>query len=191
MKILKKDDPRQIAPQCHDLQPVETVHSNPWFSVKNRGGYYTVEYHQSQVVVLPVVDHRAVLMVRVKRPVLNDVPLELPAGGRLIHETAAQTALREMREETGVLIDDVNRLQPLPSFAISSARYPVLPYVFQLDLTDGEFAERGLSDDEIVAVECWSFFELKQMIVDGKIYVGLPVAILSAFLFRRDLRAQS
>ena len=31
---------------CTGLQPVETLHENEWFSTRNRGGYYTVEYHR-------------------------------------------------------------------------------------------------------------------------------------------------
>lgn len=181
------NDPRQAAPQCPALQPVRTVHCNPWFAVRNRGGYYTVEYSARQVAILPIVARRAVVLVRVKRPILNDVTLELPAGGSHAAETAIQTAIREMREETGVAVKAAARYWPLPPLVISSARYPVMPSVFQLDLSAAEYAARGRHDDEIVGVECLRFAEVKRLIARGEIYVSLVVAILAGFLFRRDL----
>ena len=75
------DDPRLVKAQCSTLVPVETLHENPWFSVRNRKGYFTVEYNMPQVLILPIVDNKAVVMVRVDRPVVADVTLELPAGG--------------------------------------------------------------------------------------------------------------
>ena len=74
------------------------VHENPWFSVRNRGGFFTVEYHETQVLVLPVIEDRAVVMVRVKRPVINDMTLELPAGGTEPGEDPERAAVRELAE---------------------------------------------------------------------------------------------
>ena len=37
-------------PACADLTPVTEEHRNPWFAVRDRAGYYTVEYHQQQVI---------------------------------------------------------------------------------------------------------------------------------------------
>ena len=103
------NDPRLVAPQCRSLTPVKTVHENPWFCVRDRGGYYCVEYNKPQVAVLPVVDHNAVVMVRVKRPTLADATLELPAGGAENNEAPIQAASREFAEEAGIKISDLNR----------------------------------------------------------------------------------
>ena len=92
------DDPRLVALQCHSLTPVEKVHRNPWFSVCDRWGYYCVEYDQPQVAVLPIVGQRAVVMIRVKRPTLADVTLELPTGGALDYESPIQAAARKLVE---------------------------------------------------------------------------------------------
>lgn len=188
MKFHDKEDPRQRAPQCPGLKPVRTVHRNPWFAVRNRGGYYTVEYSARQVAVLPVVERLAVVLVRVKRPILNDVTLELPAGGSNANETAIQTAVREMREETGITVKAAQRYRPLPPLVISSARYPVMPTVFRVDLSAREYAARGRHDDEIAGVECLPFAEVKRLIASGTIYVSLVVAVLAGFLFRQDFK---
>ena len=180
---IHSDDPRMIAPQCHSLQPVITIHENKWFSLMNRGGYYTLECHRPQVVILPVVDNRAIVMVRVKRPVMADSPLELPAGGAKENEAPLEAAAREFQEETGVKIDRLDRFQLLPSIAISPNRYPILPWIYQIDILKQEFDTRDSHDDEVVSVECFTFEEVKEKIIQGEIYVSLPLAIVSRFLF--------
>lgn len=177
------DDARMKTPQCHALQPVTIIHENKWFSLVNRGGYYTLEYHQPQVVILPVVDNRSIVMVRVKRPVIADNALELPAGGARENEAPLEAAAREFHEETGIKIERFDRFRLLPSIAISPNRYPVLPWIYQIDVMKQEFDARGPHDDEVVNIECFTFEEVKEKIIQGGIYVSLPLAVVSRFLF--------
>jgi ADP-ribose pyrophosphatase len=175
---------RQHAALCSGLRPVKTLHRNPWFAVRRRGQFYTVEYNARQVAILPVVANRAVVMPRVKRPVINDVTLELPAGGVNPGETPRQAARRELAEETGITVKALRRFKPLAPLVISSARYPLRPYLFLIHLSEREFQRRRPHDHEVVGVECFEFADLKKKIAAGKIYVSLHVAIISAFLFR-------
>lgn len=177
-------DPRMVEPQCHSLQPVIIEHVNQWFSLKNRGGYYTIEYHRPQVAILPVVDNHSIVMVRVKRPILADNPLELPAGSAEKGEPPIKAAEREFGEETGIRLRALDRFHPLPSLAISSNRYPLLPWIYRVDISENEFDKRDFHDDEIVGLECLSFDETIEKIIQGEIYVSLVVAILSRFLFK-------
>ena len=177
------DDPRMVKPQCRSLQPVSTEHINPWFSLKNRGGYYTLEYHQPQVAILPVVDNHSIVMIRVKRPVLDDTPLELPAGAADLNETPTETAARELKEETGIQIDRIDRFNLLPSIAISPNRYPVLPWIYHIDISQNEFDIRQQHDEEVTSVECLKYEEVKSKILNGGIYISLAIAIVSRFLF--------
>ena len=174
------DDPRQTTPQCHSLQPVLTVHSNPWFSVKNRGGYFTIEDNTPQVQILPIVENRAVAMVRVYRPVVADNTLELPAGGIHNDELPAEAAAREFHEEKGIFIPDLNRFEMLPPL-IHMSRNPFLPYVFQIRLTQHEYDLRKDHDHEISDVACFSYEEILQKIGRGEIYVGLQIAIIMRY----------
>ena len=180
---IRSDDPRMMAPQCHSLKPVIIIHENKWFSLVNRGGYYTLEYHRPQVVILPVVDNDSIVMVRVKRPVISDRALELPAGGTKENEAPLEAAAREFHEETGIKIKDIDRFQMLSSIAISPNRYPVLPWIYQIDISKKEFDKRKPHDDEVVSVECFTFEEVKEKIIQGEIYVSLPLAIIGRFLF--------
>ena len=182
-------DARLGAIACPGLQPVEKVHENPWFAVRNRGGYFTLEYHLPQVIVLPIVERRAVVMVRAKRPVLDDCTLELPAGCSEQGEDPAAGCARELAEETGIAVDP-KRLVPMPPLAASPNRMPVLVYAFRVDLTQAEFDRRGPHDEEIERVELIALDEVARMIARGAIYVAIPVAMIGTYLLTRNLEAK-
>jgi ADP-ribose pyrophosphatase len=173
---------REVA--CTELRPAEPVHENAWFTVWRRGSYYTMEYRQPQVVVLPIVEGRAVVMVRVTRPVIGDTTLELPAGGAEQDEDPALGAARELAEEAGIAVS-VDRLVPMPPIAVSPNRMPKLVYVFRVDLTQQEFDNRAAHDGEIESVELVPLDRAAGMIATGKIYVALPAAVIGAYLFSR------
>ncbi|MBF0427775.1 MAG: NUDIX hydrolase [Magnetococcales bacterium] len=168
---------------CPHLQPVETLHTNPWFALRNRGGYYTIEESEAQGAILPIVERHWVVMVRVKRPLINDCPLELPAGGIARNlETPQQGMRRELEEETGIFIDNLARIEPLHALSIFPNRHPCRISLFQVDLTQEEFDNRKPPDDEIEEVVLLSRKQLTQMIQSGEIYVMLAVAVISRWL---------
>ena len=179
------DDPRLNTPQCHDLTPVETVHENPWFAVRRRGTYYSVEPTQRQVTILPLVEERAVVMIRARRPLIADVTLELPAGGIHESETPAEAAARELAEETGVRVEDLRRFRPLPPLCITPRR-PCLPHIYQVDITQEEFRLRAPHDREVEEVLCLSFDDVFREITRGGIYASLPIAIITRHVLARN-----
>ncbi len=172
---------------CDSLAPVRLLHRNNWFTVCDRGGYYTVEFREPQIVVLPVVDRRAVVMVRARRPVIDDTTLELPAGAGEAQETPEQGGARELAEETGIVVDS-SRLVPMPPLAASPNRIPTLLYVFRVDLSRDEFDRRGAHDEEVEGVDLVPFDEVVRRIAVGEIYVALPVAVICSYLVTRDLQ---
>lgn len=171
---------------CPSLQPVTLLHENEWFVVRNRGGYFTAEGRAPQLAILPIVDGAFVVLVRVIRPVIEDATFELPAGGfDPGHETVFQGAARELAEETGIVVTDLDRFYPLPPLAVSPNRIPSLIYLVQVELTQEEFAARLPHDHEIHSVHCLSFKEVASMLVRGEIYVTMPVAVLGRYLLTR------
>jgi 8-oxo-dGTP pyrophosphatase MutT (NUDIX family) len=176
-------DPRLEAIACPHLKPAERQHENQWFTVMNRGGYYTTEYREKHVIVLPVVEERAVVMVHSKRPVLGDVTLELPAGAFGASETPEEGAARELGEETGIRVAP-GRMVAMPPLALSPNRIPSLLYVFRVHLARAEFDARGGHDDEVEGVELMAFAEVSRKIADGTIYVAAPIAIVASYLLR-------
>ena len=178
-------DRRLTEAVCPTLSPVKVLHENPWFTVRQRGTFYTAEYHMPQVIVLPVVDDSDFVMVRVKRPVLNDITLELPAGGAESGEAPEASAARELAEEAGICISDHSRLIPMPPLSTSPNRMPLLVYVFRVDITREEYEQRKPHDDEIDSVELVGYAEAVRLIATGGIYVAGIVAIVSTHLLSR------
>ncbi|WP_022668261.1 NUDIX hydrolase [Desulfospira joergensenii] len=178
----KKNDPRLLSPQCHRLQPVKTCHTNNWFTVRDRGGYYTVEYISPQVIILPVVAKHSIVMVKVKRPVIADSALELPAGGAKVNETPLRAAARELFEETGIQVEDCRRFQPILPVAGAPNRNPELLYVYKVDLSEEDVMHKKGHDQEIDKVEILKFTEICSRISSGDIYVTTPIAVISRYL---------
>jgi len=170
---------------CTDLLPVETVHENPWFAVRDRAGYFTVDYRDAHVTVLPVIDHSSVVMVRVKRPVISDCPLEFPGGMGQPQEDPAAVAARELEEETGISIADPHRFCPLAPIAVSSTRMPKLVYVYKVDITRAEFEHRHAHDAEVEGIVELDFDSLMRLVASGGLYVSLPLAVSARLLASR------
>lgn len=163
----------------------QILHENPWFLVRERNTYFTIEYRQPQVLVLPVVEDDAVVMVRVKRPVIDDNPLELPAGGIEPGESLSAGAARELQEETGIVVSDIRRFVPLPALSPSPNRMPAPFHIFRVDLSSDEFLSRGPHDGEVTSVECVSLRDAAALVASGEIYVAAPVAVLARFLLSK------
>ena len=164
---------------------METLHENPWYSVRNRGGFFTVEYCLRQVVVLPIVNQDSIAMVRVKRPVIRDTPLELPAGAIEKDEDAATGAARELLEETGIKVTGLDRFIPMAPISVSSTRSPNLSYIFKVDISEKEYINRQPHDDEIYSVERFAINDLAKKMASGEIYVSLTLGVLGTFLVSR------
>ena len=167
---------------CPELKPVFLTYQNPWFKVMSRGSYYTVEYERPQVVILPVLENDSVVMVRVKRPLIDDCPLELPAGDSCPGETPRMAATREFTEETGIRIENPLRFVPQLPLSEMPGRMPVLQSIFRVDLVRSEFDSRSGPDDDIASVETLSFVEAARRITTGEIYLSSPTAILSRLI---------
>lgn len=186
---LRPNDPEKAPEvQCPALEPASVVHDNGWFRVLDRGGYFTIEYPRPQVVILPLVEELAsVVLVRVNRPVIDDTPWELPAGDSAAGETPRCAAQRELGEETGVRIDDGTRFTPILPISEMPGRIPVLLSIFRVCLTPAEYEQRQPHDHEIVEVGLFSYSQIIEMVVAGEIYLSSPIAIIAREMFGRGV----
>jgi 8-oxo-dGTP pyrophosphatase MutT (NUDIX family) len=104
--------------------------------------------------------------------------LEFPAGGADGQESPLEAARRELAEETGICVVDLDRFQPLPSLAVLPDRMPACPYLFRVDLTPEEWASRGAFDEEIQEVCRLTQEEALATATDGRILACLPLAMI-------------
>ena len=177
-------DPRLIEPQCADLQPIEILHQNTWFSLKSRGDFLTIEHRFGVVLILPVVEGNSIVLVEVKRLVLNDMhSLEIPAGGLEKSESPQEGALRELYEETGIKIS-ADRLKQQSPIALSP-RDPCLAYIYEAEISMNEFLARAQHDEEIRQIRRLDFDEVRKLLVSGEIYLAGVVGLLSRFLLKK------
>ncbi len=167
---------------CPGLKPVREVCRTPYFRLMERGSYFTLEYDFPQVVILPVVENRNVVLVRPFRPIIGDAPLELPAGGAEAGETPRRAARRELREETGIDIRELSRFRAQKPLVETPGRIPFALAVFRIDLTREEWKRRKKYDGEIFSVRLFSPERLKRELLSGRLYLSSPAAIISRFL---------
>ncbi|MCX5809850.1 MAG: NUDIX hydrolase [Proteobacteria bacterium] len=146
-----------------------------------------MEYERPQVVVLPVIEENSIVMVRVRRPLIDDYPLEFPAGDSRERETPRIAAMREFMEETGIRVEDPLRFLPELPISEMPGRMPVLLSVFRVNVSQSEFESRSQHDNDIVSVEAIPFTEAMRMIADGEIYLCSPLAIISRLLLKKRL----
>jgi 8-oxo-dGTP pyrophosphatase MutT (NUDIX family) len=116
---------------------------------------------------------------------------ELPAGGVKNGESYAETAKREMAEETGIKVANLDRFHQSQSFVLASNRMPMFPKVFYINLTSQEYLKKDEFDEEIEQVKAFSFEETVESIVQGDLFATLPIAVISKFLFTRKLHSPS
>ena len=166
-------------------------YSTKWFNVLENESYYSVEHKEDQVMVLPIVGYSKIVMVKAKRPVLGKSIWELPAGGVKNGESYAETAKREMGEETGIKIANLDRFHECQSFVLASNRMPMFPKVFYINLTNQEYLKKDEFDDEIEQIKAFTFEETIESIVQGDLFTTLPIAVISRFLFARNLHPPS
>jgi ADP-ribose pyrophosphatase len=167
------------------------VFQNHRFSLLEKDDFHVVEYKSKQVIVLPVIEQEFVIMPKVRRKILGCAVWELPAGGVHASEQTEKAALRELREETGISIHDPSRLLPLDTLVVSPNRLPMFPFIYQVDLRQGEFDSRSTHDNEVESVGCFSLDKIREMILSGKIITSITLAILGRFLLGHQLSSSS
>jgi len=163
----------------------ETIHQNKWFKLVQNNNFYSIKYHTEQVIVLPIVAEKYILLSKVKRPIVGCSLWECPAGGVEESENNEISALRELKEETGVEINDPSRLNPLPSLIVSQNRLPMFPAIFSIQLSEEEYQLRNSHDKEVEESKRFSFAEIIEMIKSGEISTAITLSILGRFFLEQ------
>lgn len=132
--------------------------------------------HSGGVGILPIDEHKNVLLVQQYRYGASCFMLEIPAGKLELGEAPYSCAIRELSEETGCAADNMIKLGVLnPSPAILSE-------IIHIYLATGlHFGERHLDGDEFLDVVSVPFDEAVSMVMSGEITdAKTQIAILKA-----------
>lgn len=169
-------------------QPAKPVFQNKRFSLLENEDFHVLEYHAQQVIVLPILENIRVVMPKVFRKILGSAVWELPAGGTQKNEIPKEAALRELREETGISITDISRLIPENTLVVSPNRLPMFPSIYSVNVSENEFDDRSMHDDEVESVDCFSINSIKAMMSSGEIVTSITLAILGRFILGQDFQ---
>ncbi len=132
--------------------------------------------HPGGVGVVAITDDNKILLVRQYRKAVNRALLEIPAGKLEVNEEPRETAIRELKEETGFEAKNYNYLL---EFYTSPGYTTEKIYLFlATGLTEGS---QELDDGEYCELEKYNIDDLLKMIdrgeiIDSKTIIGINVA---------------
>lgn len=132
--------------------------------------------HPGGVGVVAITDDNCLILVRQYRKAVNRTLLEIPAGKLEVNEEPRETAIRELKEETGFEAKNYNYLL---EFYTSPGYTTEKIYLFMAtDLTEGL---QDLDDGEYCEMEKHSIDDLIKMIdrgeiIDSKTIIGINLA---------------
>ena len=180
---------------CGDPIPDAAPHDNPWKTVEGRivyenpwirvredrvirpdgepGVYGVVQFKNRAVGVLPVEDDGSIWLVGQHRYPLDAYSWEIPEGGGPCDEPPEETAVRELREETGLTCENLERIAVSH---LSNSVSDELAYIFRATgLTQGRSAPEGT---ERIEVRRASWAEAWGMLQRGEITDSMTVIAL-------------
>ena len=123
-----------------------------------------VVYHNGGVCILPLTENGEVIFVRQFRYPYKEEVLELPAGKLNLGEDPFESAVRELKEETGAeakKYTSLGRLYPSPGYCGEI----ITMYLAQ----QLSFGEQNLDEDEFLNIVKIPFDEAVEMVLNGEI----------------------
>ncbi len=171
------------------MKPLKTEieFATPWFQVlgktmrEGEPPYYSLKL-QDYSAVVALTEEQRILIVRQYRPAVERYTLELPSGLIDPGETPAETASRELLEETGYQAAAVENLGPmLPDTGRLGNR------IFTCVATGVRRVE-GRLPEEGIEVLAWPLDELTRATIDGRFDHALHIAVLLVAMLKGRLR---
>ncbi len=138
--------------------------------------------HPGAVVLLPLLDDGNVVLIKNRRPSVDETLLELPAGTREPGEPPEQTAARELVEETGY---HAGQLSLIHEFYSAPGICDELMHLYVArDLTAGQHQREAT---EQIENQIASRDEILSWIANGRIRDAKTLVGLYAFLYSPSL----
>lgn len=147
----------------------------------NRTRWDVIE-HKGAAAIVPVDEEGKIILVRQYRGAIDDLLLEIPAGGRdSLDEDFAVCAARELEEEIGYRSDDIHHLVDYHSAAAYTSEKIAIYYTENLIPS-----RQHLDENEFVQIERYTLSELVDLIAAGEITDGKTVAAIMAYKVLRN-----
>lgn len=140
-------------------------------------GIYGVVEKGPGVAVAAVDDSGRICLIRQYRYTLDGIFWELPAGAIQPGEDEAESARRELFEETGLR---AGRLERLGNFytALGHETAEIIAYLADQLETEGRSLANQQHDESILETAWISASQLKKMVAKGEVRCGIALAAL-------------
>ncbi len=136
--------------------------------------------HPGAVVIIPILPNGNFLIEKQFRYPLHSVFFEFPAGKMDKGESPLQTAVRELKEETGYESGEIKYLGTIhPCIGYSDEKIEVF-LATHLELT----ASQNLDDNEFIDLFELSPSDFKEMVVKGLVTDGKSIAALGLYMLQ-------
>ncbi|NLL90871.1 MAG: NUDIX hydrolase [Ruminococcaceae bacterium] len=149
------------------------VHVDEVVLSDGRGSVREVVEHSGGVCMAAVDDEDNIFFVKQYRYAAGKELLELPAGKLGIGEQPEAAALRELKEETGVICSDIHfvgKFLPTPGYSSE------VIYLYYAEIAS--VGEQSLDEGELLACEKININDAVKMAVNGEIEDGKTIALL-------------
>lgn len=130
------------------------------------------------VAVMPVLPNGKIVLNRNFRHATRSWEYELPRGAINMNETIQAAAIREAKEETGMVLSE---LYPLGQMAPDSGLVNTIVPIFMARVVDQQSSQPDDSE-AIAAVEAFSVEELKKGFIDGYMTVEIDGSAQQIYL---------
>ncbi|EOF4702867.1 NUDIX hydrolase [Klebsiella oxytoca] len=164
-----------------DMHDAEVMADTPWFSMRkvgidmapgDRRDFYSIHYPRPAVGIVAMQDDK-VLLIRHYRYLIDQVVWAVPSGGVDEGEDPRETALRELREETGWQAQNAEEIiRYNPSYGSSDQLFITW---LASDLT---WVGMDEDQDEVMETGWFTLEEISQLIARGEMPDGLSLVPL-------------
>ena len=137
--------------------------------------------HRGAVCALAITKNDELVFVRQFRKPVEEVLIEIPAGKLEIGEEKNDAILREIREETGYAVEEI---EYITEFYTSPGFSNEKGYLYFAKL--GEQGETDFDEGEDIELLTCSLDEAMRMVWEGKIIDAKTIMALSLFQIRRE-----
>lgn len=132
--------------------------------------------HPGSVAILPIINNDEIVLVKQYRKAVEDFLYEIPAGKFELNEEPKQTAIRELKEETGYIADDIEYMlefYPTPGYCDEK--------IFIFLANNLKFVGDDQDENEYIEVKTFKINEVIRMIklgeiMDGKTIIAIEIA---------------